>query len=224
MPAPFYLTTPIYYPNGKPHIGNTFTTTLADTLIRYHRAAGEATYFLTGTDEHGEKMAAAAREAGLEPHAFVDEMARAFEGSWGSLGLEYDRFIRTTDDDHRRAVQHLWQVIYDRGDIEFREYTGRYCVGCETYLTDREIVDGKCRQHGTEPAERSESNYFFKMTSYFDWWTGHLRSHPELVTPDRYRNEALGLCNRLSRPLDYCQRLRDRAFANQSGAAIACAL
>ncbi len=193
MAPAFYITTPIYYPNAKPHIGSTYTTALADTLNRYHRAAGEATWFLTGTDDHGEKMAEAARDAGSDPRAFADGIAGVFADTWRTLGLEYDRFIRTTDDDHRRAVQHLWQTIYDRGDVEFRDYTGRYCVGCEAYLTDREIVDGKCPQHETEPEERSESNYFFKMSSYFDWWREHLEAHPELVTPDRYRNETLGL-------------------------------
>jgi methionyl-tRNA synthetase len=193
MTAPFYITTPIYYPNGKPHIGSTYTTTVADTLRRYHRAAGEQTWFATGTDDHGEKMAEAAAEAGLDPQAFVDEIAGAFAATWKVLGLEYDRFVRTTDPDHVRAAQHLWQTIHDAGDIEFREYTGLYCVGCETYLSEREIVDGRCPQHETEPEERSESNYFFKMTKYFDWWRGELEAHPELVRPDRYRNETLGL-------------------------------
>ncbi|MBW2280560.1 MAG: methionine--tRNA ligase [Deltaproteobacteria bacterium] len=193
MTTPFYVTTPLYYPNAQPHIGSTYTTAIADTLTRYHRAAGEEVFFVTGTDEHGEKMLEAAREAGLEPKAFVDGMAERFSSTWKQLGFEYDRFIRTTDADHVRAVQHLWQTIYDRGDVEFREYTGRYCVGCEAYLTDRELVDGQCAQHLTEPEERSESNYFFKMTSYFDDWVEHLESHPELVTPTRYRNEALAL-------------------------------
>lgn len=193
MAPPFYITTPIYTPNANPHIGSTYTTVIADTLKRYHRATGEATWFLTGTDEYGEKMAEAARDAGLDPRAFADSIAGVFAETWRTLGLDCDRFIRTTDDDHHRAVQHLWQTIYDRGDIEFRDYTGRYCVGCEGYLTDQEIVDGKCPHHETEPEERSESNYFFKMSSYFDWWREHLEAHPQLVTPDRYRNETFGL-------------------------------
>jgi len=193
MGTPFYLTTPIYYPNADPHIGSTYTTTYADTLIRYHKAAGEETYFLTGTDEHGEKMELAAEAEGITPQAFVDRMAERFRSTWEDLGIEVDRFIRTTDDDHKRAVQQLWQTIYDKGEVEFRDYTGRYCVGCERYLTDRELVGGKCTDHFTEPVERSESNYFFKMSRYFDWLIDDLESHPERLTPARYRNEVLSV-------------------------------
>jgi methionyl-tRNA synthetase len=193
MSTPFYITTPIYYPNAAPHIGSTYTTVCADTFMRYHRATGEDTLFLTGTDEYGEKIAEAARAEGLEPKAFVDRIAARFRETWDELGIQYDRFIRTTDADHRAAVQHFWQMIYDRGEIEFREYTGRYCVGCERYLTERELDRGKCPQHDSEPEMRSESNYFFKMSSHFEWWIGQLESNPRLVSPDRYRNEVLSL-------------------------------
>ncbi|MEE9279828.1 MAG: methionine--tRNA ligase [Myxococcota bacterium] len=193
MSPPFYVTTPIYTPNGAPHIGSTYTTICADTFIRYHRATAEETLFLTGTDEYGEKIAEAARAAGLEPQALVDRFSARFRETWDEIGVQYDRFIRTTDDDHRLAVQHFWQTIYDRGEIEFRDYTGRYCVGCERYLTERELENGKCPQHHTEPEARSESNYFFKMSSHFDWWITQLERDPQLVTPDRYRNEVLSL-------------------------------
>ncbi len=189
----FYVTTPLYYPNAAPHIGSTYTTVLVDTIARYHKLAGEPTFFLTGTDEHGEKMAEYAEAEGLTPKAFVDRMAERFSSTWATLGLEYDRFIRTTDEDHARAVQFFWQTIHDRGEIEFREYTGRYCVGCERYLTERELENGRCTQHQTEPEERSESNYFFKMTAHFDWLIEQLESNPSLVAPERFRNEALSV-------------------------------
>ena len=193
MTDTFYATTPIYYPNGAPHIGSTYTTSYADTLVRYHRAAGERTFLLTGTDEHGEKMAQCAAEEGLEPRALVDRTAPGFRRTWDELGLNYDRFIRTTELEHVHAVQHFWQKIYDSGEVEFTEYTGRYCVGCESYLTDREIVAGKCPSHQTEPELRSESNYFFKITHYYDWLVDTLQARPELITPDRYRNEVISL-------------------------------
>ena len=193
MSTPFYVTTPLYYPNAVPHIGSTYTTVCADTFMRYHRAAGEETLFLTGTDEYGEKMVESAAAEGLEPRQFVDRMAARFRETWGELGIQYDRFIRTTDADHGRAVGHLWQTIYDRGEVEFRDYTGHYCVGCERYLIERELEQGKCPQHHTKPEIRSESNYFFKMSAHFDWLISQLEQNPQLVTPDRYRNEVLSL-------------------------------
>jgi methionyl-tRNA synthetase len=193
MPKLFYITTPIYYPNAAPHIGSTYTTTYADTLNRYHRALGEETFFLTGTDEHGEKIAEAAAKEGIAPKQFVDRVSASFRATWEELGLEPDRFIRTTDDDHKRAVQHFWQKLYDDGQIEFRDYQGRYCVGCESFLTEREMVDGKCPQHLVEPELRSEANYFFRMSSHLEWLVAELESNPALVTPERYRNEVLAM-------------------------------
>jgi len=191
MPKVFYITTPIYYPNADPHIGSAYTTTYADTLARYHRGLGDSTFFLTGTDEHGEKIAEAAQREGISTQAFVDRMAARFRGTWDQLGLRYDRFIRTTDPDHVRAVQHFWNRIYERGDIELRDYEGRYCVGCERYLTEREMQGGQCEQHGTAPEIRSESNYFFRMSRHFDWWREELQQRPDRVQPERFRNELL---------------------------------
>lgn len=210
MATPFYVSTPLYYPNADPHIGSTYTTTLADTLARYHRASGDETFFLTGTDEHGEKMVESAAKQGIGPQEFVDRMSARYRATWDELGFSYDRYIRTTDEDHQRGVQHFWQTIYERGDVEFREYTGRYCVGCERYLTDRELVGGKCDQHLVEPEARSEANYFFKMESHFEWLIGELEGRPELLTPDRYRNEVLSVLR--SRALgDLCiSRPRER--------------
>jgi methionyl-tRNA synthetase len=193
MSTPFYVTTPLYYPNADPHLGSAYTTTYADTLARYHRLRGEESIFLTGTDEHGEKMAQAAAESGVEPEVFVDRMAERFRVQWRALELTPDRFIRTTDDDHVRAVQHFWQGLYDAGEVEFREYTGLYCVGCEAFMTPTELVDGCCSQHLRPPEPRSESNYFFKMSDYFEWLRDELESHPDLITPPRFKNEVLGM-------------------------------
>lgn len=193
MSTPFYITTPIYYANGEPHIGNTYTTVVADTLVRYHRSLGEETFFLTGMDEYGEKVAATAAQQGLEPKQLVDQVAQLFQSTWRELGFTFDRFIRTTDEDHRRAVQHFFQTLYDRGEIYFGEYQGRYCVGCERFYADRELEDGRCPQHLTEPEERSEKNYFFRMSAHRDWLVEELGRNPSLVSPERFRNEALGL-------------------------------
>ncbi len=191
MSRAFYVTTPIYYPNADPHIGTAYSLSYADTLARFHRARGEQSFLLTGTDEHGEKIAEAAGAEGIDPKAFVDRMAARFRSTWDRLGLRYDYFIRTTDDDHRRAVQHFWQTIHDRGDVEFRDYEGRYCVGCERYLTERELKNGLCEQHNREPEIRREANYFFRMSRHFEWFLGELEKAPERVEPERFRNEAI---------------------------------
>jgi methionyl-tRNA synthetase len=189
----FYVTTPIYYPNAAPHLGSAYTTIYADMLARYHRALGDETWFLTGVDEHGEKIEQAARARGESPQAFVDRVAAQFRDTWSHLGLTPHRFIRTTDRDHVRAVQHFWRVLHERGEIEFREYTGLYCVGCEAFYTERELQDGVCPQHRVAPEPRSESNYFFRMSRHFDWLAQELDRNPGLVSPERYRNEALGM-------------------------------
>ncbi|MEX2206361.1 MAG: methionine--tRNA ligase [Myxococcota bacterium] len=194
MPAPFYVTTPIYYPNAAPHLGTAYTTTYADTLVRYHRLAGEDAFFITGTDEHGEKLAEAAAAQGLAPQVFVDRMAERFREQWGALGLEPRRFVRTTDPAHVRAVQHFWQTLYDKGEIELRDYEGQYCVGCEEFKTERDLVDGKCPNHPTRAIEsRRERNYFFRTAHYFDWLAAELRANPALIEPERYRNEVLAM-------------------------------
>lgn len=193
MGSPFYVTTPIYYANGEPHIGNTYTTTYADTLARYHRAIGDETFFLTGTDEYGEKIAGTAAQRGLEPKEFVDRVSELFRSTWTQLGFTFDRFIRTTDPDHHGAVRHFFQTLHDRGEIYFGEYRGRYCVGCERFYPDRELEDGRCPQHLVIPEERAERNYFFRMAAHRDWLVAELERNPALVTPERYRNEALAM-------------------------------
>jgi methionyl-tRNA synthetase len=190
---PFYLTTPIYYPNAAPHLGTAYTTTLADTLVRYHRQAGEDAFFITGTDEHGDKLAAAAQAAGLAPQAFVDGMAARFREQWQALGLAPQRFVRTTDPAHQTAVRHFWSAIHAKGEIEFRSYEGLYCVGCESFKIERELVNGKCPDHDRPLEQRSEPNYFFLASRYFGWLEAELARNPELIQPERYRNEVLAL-------------------------------
>jgi methionyl-tRNA synthetase len=195
----YFITTPIYYVNSNPHIGTAYTTILADTAARYRRLLGSHTYFLTGTDEHGDKIAQSAAKRGLEPKAFVDEIAQKFRDLWPAIHTAPDRFIRTTDSDHRAVVQKILQKLYDSGDIYFGEYGGNYCTGCERFLTDRELVDGKCPDHHTEPEYVKETNYFFKMSRYQDWLIQHIQTNPTFIRPERYRNEVLGF---LREPLE----------------------
>jgi methionyl-tRNA synthetase len=204
MKRRFTVTTPIYYVNAEPHIGHTYTTIVADTLARYHRLAGEETFFLTGTDEHGEKVAEVAAQRGLTARAFTEEISAIYRSTWEELGMSFDRFIRTTDRDHVRAVQAILQSVYDAGEIEFREYEGLYCVGCERFLTGRDMVDGLCRDHERPPEPRAESNYFFKMSRHFDWWIEQLQQQPDLIRPERYRNEVLAMLREESGLEDLC--------------------
>ncbi len=203
-PAPYTITTPIYYVNGDPHIGHTYTTIVADTLARYRRLCGEDVVFLTGTDEHGEKIREAAAAEGVSPKDIADRYSAVFRSTWDAIGLRYDRFIRTTDEAHRRVVQGVLQRIHDAGEIEFREYEGLYCVGCERFLTERDMVDGLCRDHERAPERRAESNYFFLMTRHFAWLEEVLESRPDFVRPERYRNEVLGMLREESGLGDLC--------------------
>jgi methionyl-tRNA synthetase len=204
MKRRFSITTPIYYVNAEPHIGHTYTTIVVDTLARYHRLAGEETFFLTGTDEHGEKVAEVAAQRGVSAQAFTEEISGIYRSTWEELGMSFDRFIRTTDRDHVRGVQTILQAVYDAGEIEFREYEGLYCVGCERFLTDRDMVDGLCRDHERPPERRAESNYFFKMSRHFDWLIELLQQQPDLILPERYRNEVLAMLRDESGLEDLC--------------------
>ncbi|MBL7662335.1 methionine--tRNA ligase [bacterium] len=200
MTSNYYVTTPIYYANGHPHLGNTYTTTLADMLTRFYKFMGKETFFLTGTDEHGDKVHQAAVKAGKTPQAFTDDVSNLFISTWKELGFEYDRFIRTTDEDHKELVKTILQQIYDQGDIYFGEYGGLYCVGCERFLTEKELIDGKCPDHQTAPQFVEEKNYFFKMSKYQDRLIKHLTEvQPDFIRPERYRNEVLAL---LREPLE----------------------
>jgi methionyl-tRNA synthetase len=188
----FYLTTPIYYVNATPHLGHAYTTIAADTMCRYRRLAGGDVFFLTGTDEHGEKNAQAAARAGISPQQYVDRMSGAFRETWQRLGIGYDDFIRTTEERHAGVVRQVLQTLWDAGEIYFGKYGGQYCTGCERFYTEKEIVDGKCPDHQTALTYIEEENYFFKMSKYQEWLVGYIESHPDLIRPERYRNEILG--------------------------------
>jgi len=205
---PFYITTPIYYVNAPPHSGHAYTTIVADTVARYHRLAGGRVYFLTGTDEHGDKIAQAAARAGETPQAYADRISAAFRETWQRMGLTFDQFIRTTEARHQRVVSAILQRIYAAGDIYFGEYGGHYCVGCERFYTEKEIVDGKCPDHQTPLQYVKEENYFFRMSRYQDWLIRHLQEHPDFIRPERYRNEVLGF---LREPLEDLCISRPRA-------------
>jgi methionyl-tRNA synthetase len=187
-----YLTTPIYYINGPPHLGHAYTTILADTMARYRRLTGADVFLLTGTDEHGDKIAQAAAQAGEAPQALADRNANAFRKQWDALGITYDDFIRTTEPRHARVVQAILQALHDGGQIYFGKYGGQYCFGCERFYTEKEIVDGKCPDHQTPLTYIEEENYFFRMSAYRDWLRRYLEDHPDAVQPERYRNELLG--------------------------------
>lgn len=201
---PYYVTTPIYYVNADPHIGHTYTTVVADTLARYHRLAGEECFFLTGTDEHGEKIAEVAAERGVTPKEIADQYSGAFRDTWEELGFEFDRFIRTTDADHITVVREILQRVYDAGEIYFQEYDGLYCVGCERFLTERDMEGGLCVDHERAPEKRVESNYFFRMSDHFAWLADHIEKNPDFIRPERYKNEALAMLRDESGLSDLC--------------------
>ncbi len=199
MTQAFYITTPIYYVNAEPHIGHAYTTVIADVLARFHRLMGFQTFFLTGTDEHGDKIVQAASDAGVAPKEYVDRISRIFRDTWPKLNISNDQFIRTTDYAHIRVVQEILKKVHDAGDIYFSTYRGLYCVGCERFYTERELVDGKCPDHDKEPIEREEANYFFRMSKYQQWLIDHIHAHPDFIRPERYRNEVLSF---LKEPLE----------------------
>jgi len=188
----FYLTTPIYYVNDRPHLGHAYTTIVADAMARYHRLAGDDVWLLTGTDEHGDKIAQAAAKAGLTPQAMADQNSSAFRETWKALGIQYDDYIRTTEERHKKVVQAILQKLWDAGEIYLGKYGGNYCYGCERFYTEKEIVDGKCPDHLTPLAWIEEENYFFKMSKYQSWLIDHIEKNPDFVRPERYRNEVLG--------------------------------
>ena len=194
-----YITTPIYYVNAQPHLGHAYTTIVADTYSRFRRSTGDTVRFQTGTDEHGDKIAEAAAKEEESPKEYVDRISGMFRDTWPLLDIEPDYFIRTTDKDHVATVQKILQQVYDKGDIYFDKYTGQYCTGCERFLTEKELVDGKCPDHQTVPDQITEQNYFFRMSRYQQDLIEHIHANPEFITPERYRNEVLSF---LSEPLE----------------------
>jgi len=202
MTARYYVTTPIYYVNAEPHLGHAYTTIVADALSRFYRLYGRETYFLTGTDEHGDKIAQAAQEAGVEAKEYADRISRLYQETWPKLKISNNDFIRTTQERHIKVVRKILSLVYDKGDIYFDKYGGYYCFGCERFYTEKELEDGLCPDHQTEPSYIEEENYFFAMSKYQDWLIGHIRDNPDFIRPERYRNEVLSF---LKEPLgDLC--------------------
>ena len=198
MSKTFYLTTPIYYVNDKPHIGHAYTTILADVLARYYRNAGRETFFLTGLDEHGQKVQQAAKDRGIEPQQHCDEMAPRFIDLWEKLHISYDDFIRTTENRHKKIVQMFLQKVYDAGDIYEDEYEGLYSVSEERFITEKEAESDEFR----DIKKLKEKNYFFKMGKYQDALIDHIKSNPKFIQPEHRKNEILGF---LRQPLnDLC--------------------
>jgi methionyl-tRNA synthetase len=188
----FYLTTPIYYVNAEPHLGHAYTTILGDAMARWHRLAGDRVWFLTGTDEHGDKIAQAAARAGISPQAYAERVSAAFREAWRRLGISNDDFIRTTEPRHEKFVQKILQALWEAGEIYLGRYGGHYCFGCERFYTEKEIVDGKCPDHLTPLTWIEEENYFFKMSKYQAWLVDEIQRRPDMIRPERYRNEILG--------------------------------
>jgi methionyl-tRNA synthetase len=193
MPRPFYVTTPIYYPNDVPHIGHAYTTVAGDVLTRWRRLWGDDVFFLTGVDEHGLNIVRAAEAQGLSPQEFVDQTSPTFHETWKLLDIANDDFIRTTEPRHREAVQQFMQAVYDNGFIELGLYEGLYCYRCELYYTEDELVDGKCPIHGIPVEQVREENYFFKLSEFQDRLLAYYTEHPDAVQPESRRNEVLGL-------------------------------
>jgi len=196
----FYVTTPIYYVNDKPHIGHAYTTVLADVLARYHRAAGDDVWFLTGTDEHGQKVQKAAEKNGMTPIEQCNSTVVRFQELWKRLGITNDDFIRTTEERHWKIVQAIMQDLYDRDLIYKAEYKGYYCVACERFFTEKDLIDGKlCPDCQREVDTIVESNYFFRMSKYQDWLIQYITEHPDFIQPAFRANETLGF---LRKPLE----------------------
>ena len=187
----YYITTAIAYTSGKPHIGNTYEIVLADAIARYKRSQGYDVFFQTGTDEHGQKIELKAEEAGITPKEFVDNVAGEIKRIWDLMNTSYDKFIRTTDEDHERQVQKIFKKLYDKGDIYKGYYEGMYCTPCESFFTESQLVDGKCPDCGREVQPAKEEAYFFKMSKYADRLIEHINTHPEFIQPVSRKNEMM---------------------------------
>ncbi|QHI68681.1 methionine--tRNA ligase [Tichowtungia aerotolerans] len=192
MDTKYYVTTPIYYVNDKPHIGHAYTTILADVLANYHRLLGTPTYFLTGTDEHGQKVQQAAEKNGISAQEQCDQTVVRFQELWKRLEISNDDFIRTTEYRHKKIVQEVLQDLYDRDEIYRAEYEGWYCVGCERFFTEKDLVEGNCPECGRKVDAIVETNYFFRMSHYQQWLIEYIETHPEFIQPDFRANETLG--------------------------------
>ena len=187
-----YITTPIYYVNGEAHIGHAYTTFIADTLARYERLKGEDTFFLTGTDEHGQKIEESAKKAGKPTQQFADEISATFKNLWDEFGISYDKFIRTTDEEHMKGVQKAFEVMYNKGDIYKDFYEGHYCVSCETFFPETQLIDGEfCPDCGRTTSVVKEESYFFKLSKYEDKLLEHYEQNPDFIVPRSRANEVV---------------------------------
>ncbi|MCB2354935.1 methionine--tRNA ligase [Clostridium estertheticum] len=187
----FYITTPIYYPSAKLHIGNTYTTVAADAIARFKRLTGYDVMFLTGTDEHGQKIQRIAEEKGVTPKQYVDKVVAGIQELWKMMDISYDKFIRTTDEYHKKAVQKLFKQLYDQGDIYKGAYEGWYCTPCESFWTETQAVDGKCPDCGRPVEKAKEEAYFFKMSKYADKLIEYIETHPDFIQPESRKNEMI---------------------------------
>lgn len=187
----FYISTAIAYASSKPHIGNTYEIVLADVIARYKRLCGYDVYFQTGTDEHGQKIEEKAINEGVSPQEYVDDKSRVIKEIWDVMNTSYDRFIRTTDSNHKKIVQDIFKKLYDQGDIYLGEYKGLYCTPCESFWTESQLVDGKCPDCGREVKEATEEAYFFKMSKYSKWLEEYIEGHPDFIQPESRKNEIM---------------------------------
>ena len=187
----YYITTAIAYTSGKPHIGNTYEIVLADAIARYKRSQGYDVFFQTGTDEHGQKIELKAEEAGISPKEFVDNVSGEIKRIWDLMDTSYDKFIRTTDEEHEKQVQKIFKKLYDQGDIYKGHYEGMYCTPCESFFTESQLVDGKCPDCGRPVQPAKEEAYFFKMSKYADRLIEHINTHPEFIQPVSRKNEMM---------------------------------
>ncbi len=194
-----YFTTPIYYVNAKPHLGHAYTSIVTDITTRFSKMCGNETYFLTGTDEHGDKIVEAAEKQNKTPKEYVDNISSLFQDLLPELNISNNDFVRTTNPEHIKVVEQILLKIYESGDIYFSSYEGLYCVGCERFYQERELIDGKCPDHKTEPKKVKESNYFFSMGKYQEWLIDHIKTHPDFIRPAQYKNEILSF---LKEPLE----------------------
>ncbi len=207
MKKTFYVTTPIYYPNDVPHLGHAYTTIAADVLARWHKLQGDEVFFLTGTDEHGKKLATTAEKAGKKPKEFIDELIPEFKSAWKTLNIEYDRFIRTTDKDHEKIVKDVLQKCFDNGDIYKGEYEGYYCTACEAYYTEKDAPNLICPIHEKPLEKLKEESYFFKLSKYQKFLLDLYKNNPDFISPKNRKTE---ITNRVK------EELRDFSISRTS--------
>jgi len=192
MKKNFFVSTPIYYVNGDPHVGSAYTTIAADVINRYNKAMGMDTHFVTGLDEHGQKVEQAAEQHGFTPQAWTDKMTPNFKNMWAALNIKYDDFIRTTEERHKKAVKKILEIVHEKGDIYKGEYEGKYCVSCETFFPENQLNgSNKCPDCGKELTVLKEESYFFKMSKYADALLKHIDEHPDFILPHSRRNEVI---------------------------------